>query len=204
MKDLNLLNIALLAALGFGCVTCVGIITVAAAEETPTAMPVIEHMRDNAGVRAEAREERRGAFESRVQDRVINLASNVTARLTAALDRMSNIAVRIESRIKKLGAQGINTTLAETRLTEAQKAIEDGRTKLKNIPSIETAVRGDTPRESFAIIRTEFVMVRDLVRQSHTLLIDTIAILKEAVRTHASGNVTNIAIPTNSAPESVQ
>ncbi len=204
MKDLNLLNIALLAALGFGCVTCVGIITVAAAEETPAGMPAVERMRDNAEARTEAREERREALESRVQDRVINLAHNVTTRLTAALDRMTNVASRLGSRIDKLHTLGVETTLAEARLAEAQKAIEDGRNKLKNIPSIDTAVRGDTPRESFAIIRTEFVMVRDLIRQSHTLLIDTLAILKDAVRAHESGKGVNDAVSTDNTAEGAE
>lgn len=205
MKDLNLLNIALLAALGFGCVTCVGIITVANAEETPTtAAPAIERARDNAEARTEARAERREALESRVQDRVINLASNVTARLTTALDRMSHVAARLDTRIDKLSATGVETTLAETRLAEAQKVIEDGRTKLKNISSVDTAVRGDTPRESFAIIRTEFVAVRDLVHQSHTLLIDTLVILKDAVRTHEASKGVSDAVSADAAQKIVE
>ncbi len=194
MKELNLLNIALLAALGFGCVTCVGIIKAVAAEETPAGMPAVERMRENAEVRTETRAERRGVLESNIQDRVINLASNVTGRLTAALDRMNNIAIRIDSRIAKLDAMGVETTRAKTRLAEAQKVIDDARTKLKNIPSIDNAIRGDAPRESFTAIRAEFVVVRDLARQSHTLLIDTVAILKEAVRTHESGNGVSDAV----------
>ncbi len=205
MKDLNLLNIALLATLGFGCLACFGIITVvSAAEETPAEMPATERPRDNAETRTEARALRKGALESHVQDRVINLASNVTARLTTALDRMSHAAARLDSRIDKLHAVGIETTLAETRLAEAQKAIEEGRTKLKNIPSIDTAVRGDTPRESFAIIRTEFVVVRDLMKQSHTLLIDTVALLKDAVRAHESEKGVSEAVSADKTQDAVQ
>ncbi len=194
MKNFSVLDLALLAALGFGSVLCAGITIAVAAEETPTPMPAVERVQNNAEARTEARAERRGVLESNVQDRIINLASNVTGRLIAALDRMDHIAARLETRIDKLGALGIDTTGAKSRLTEAQKAIDDGNARLKNIPSTDTAIRGDAPRESFATIRAEFVVVRDLVRQSHTLLIDTVAILKEAVRTHESGNGVSDAV----------
>lgn len=190
MKNFSVLDLALLAALGFGSVLCASITTAIAAEETPVAVPAVERMRAKAETRAETRAERREALESTVQDRVINLANNVTGRLTAALDRMSNIAVRIDSRIAKLDTMGVETSLAKTRLAEAQKVIEDARTKLKNIPSIDNGIRGDAPRESFATIRAEFVIVRDLARQSHALLIDTVVILKEAMRSHESVNST--------------
>lgn len=194
MKNFSVLDLALLAALGFGSVLCAGITTAIAAEETPVAMPAVERMRDKVEERTETRAERRETLESNVQYRVINLASNVTGRLIAALDRMDHIAARLETRIDKLHTLGVDTTGAKSRLAEAQKAIDDGNAKLKNIPSVDTAIRGEKPRESFVAIRAEFVAVRDLVRQSHTLLIDTVAILKEAVRAHESGNGVSDAV----------
>lgn len=202
MKKFSVLNLTLLAALGFACVTCVDIMRAVAAEETPEAVPIVEQMSDPVEERAEIHEERRGALESRMQDRVINLASNVTTRLTAALDRMSNIATRLETRINKLTALGVDTGTAQSRLQEARRAIEAGNTKLKNIPSVSTAIRGDSPRESFRAIRVELVAVRDLVRESHRLLVDTVTILKEAVRVRESGNEVSNAVTASTSQES--
>lgn len=202
MKKFSVLNLTLLAALGFACVTCVGIVQAVAAEETPETVPIVEQMSDPVEERVEIREERRGALESRMQDRVINLASNVTTRLTAALDRMSNIATRLETRINKLTALGVDTGTAQSRLQEAQRAIEAGNTRLKNIPSVNTLIRGDSPRESFRVIRVELVAVRDLVRESHRLLVDTVTILKEAVRVRESGNEVSDAVTASTSQES--
>ncbi|QQR64666.1 hypothetical protein IPH92_03835 [Candidatus Kaiserbacteria bacterium] len=204
MKKINALDLTLLAVLGFGCVTCVGITHAIADEEVPEAMPAVERVSDRAEERAEIREERHGVLESRAQDRIINLASNVTTRLTAALDRMSNIATRLETRINKLTTLGVDTGTAQSRLQEARRAIEAGNTKLKNTPSVSSAIRGDSPRESFRAIRVELVAVRDLVRESHILLIDTVTILKEAIRTHESGNEVRDAVTASTSQETAE
>ena len=67
---------------------------------------------------------------------------------------------------------------------------------------MSTAIRGDSPRESFRAIRVELVAVRDLVRESHRLLVDTVTILKEAVRVRESGNEVSNAVTASTSQES--
>lgn len=129
------------------------------------------------------RTERRSALSSAMQDRIINLTHNVTARLTSALDRMDAIIVRIESRSAKLQSLGVDVNASNAKLSEAKRILAEAQDALSTLPTIESGIRSDTPRESFAPIRTQLLLVRDLVKQVHGLLSDTVSLLKEAVRT---------------------
>ncbi len=135
-----------------------------------------------ASERQENRELRRSAISRSAQDRIINLSQNVITRLTSATERMSSIIGRLETRIEKLKALGVDTAPAEAKLTEAKNALLAVEDVLEELGSVETVVRGDTPRDSFAMVRTQFLGARDLIKQTRSLLIETVALLKEAVR----------------------
>lgn len=182
MKKLTLLDIAIVASLGLSCVLCVGLTSVFGADETATETPTVSDTREANDARIENRAERRETITDNLQDRIINLASNVTMRLSSALERMDNISLRLESRMKKLEGLGVDTAPARTKLNEAHVAIEAGKSKLAHMSSISDAIRGGSPRDSFARIRPQFVEVRDIVRQSHTLLKETVSLLKDAIR----------------------
>ncbi len=182
MKKNDFLDIAIVGALGLASVLCVGITSVIGADETVTEIPPIENIPKTIEMRQENRAERKGMLTIQLQDRFINLASNVTTRLTSALERMSNISSRLDSRMKKLESLGVDTAPARAKLSEADVAIASGKSALSSIGSISQAIRGVAPRESFSPIRTQCVEVRDHIRQSHTLLRETVSLLKEAVR----------------------
>lgn len=112
------------------------------------------------------------------QDRLINLTRNVIVRLTAGLDRMDDITHRLETRIEKMKAQGINTTNAELRLTEARENVRKARETLITAGAVAQAIRSNTPRASFETIRASLIQTRDLVRQTHTKLNETLSLLK--------------------------
>lgn len=137
---------------------------------------------EQATERQENRELRRSAISRSAQDRIINLSQNVITRLTSATERMNNIVGRLEARIEKLQALGVDTTPAEAKLNEAKNALLAVEDVLSEFGSIETMVRGETPRDSFSQVRTQFIGARDLIKQARSLLIETVALLKEAVR----------------------
>jgi hypothetical protein len=119
---------------------------------------------------------------NQLQDRLINLASNVTTRLSSALERMGNISARLDSRMQKLEGLGVDTASARAKLSEANIAIASGKSTLSSMSSIPQAIRSVAPRESFSPIRMQFVEVHKLIRQSHGLLQETISLLRDAIR----------------------
>ncbi len=169
-----------------GIVLAIGILclsSVALAQDTrsETSMPTTDPTTRQVE-RAEVREERRVALTQQMQDRITNLAQNVENRLTAAIGRMENIISRLDSRIEKLNGMDVNTTEAVTKLADAQSALDAARNTISEIGSVQNAVSGDSPRESFASIRMQFIAARDLLKQTHEQLRETLALLKEAVK----------------------
>ncbi len=125
--------------------------------------------------------ERKSALRKNVQDRIINLGSNVTSRLQAGVARLQNITGRLETRIDKLKQSGIDTTNAEIKLSEAKNALFAAQDTLNELGSVSKAVSSESPRESFKTVRIQFIAVRDLLKQSHALIKETITLLKDAV-----------------------
>lgn len=148
---------------------------------------VPENGQTQAEERREAREERRALISAELQDRIVNLTANVTTRLTAVIDRFSNIVARLDSRTAKLKDAGIDTTLAETKLSEAKRLLVEISVRLEGVPSVRNAVVSQAPRESFRAVRTELSLIRDDLREVHALLRETVALLKEAVRSAELG-----------------
>ena len=124
--------------------------------------------------------ERRTALSEQVQNRIRNLAANVINRLTAALNRMDAIIVRLDSRITKMGVE-VDTTQATSKLADTKMSLERARLSLSTISSIDVAVVSETPRASYQTIRAQLVAVRDEIRTIHTLLRETVALLKDAM-----------------------
>jgi hypothetical protein len=124
--------------------------------------------------------DRRATIAESVQNRIHNLAANITNRLTAALDRMSGIHARLETRIQKMNSQDFDTVAARMKLDEAEVAILEGRNMLADIGSIKDAIVSDRPRESYAAIRAELKAVRDQLGIIMNLLREATALLTTA------------------------
>lgn len=116
-----------------------------------------------------------------VQARIINLNENIINRTNAAIVRLENIGKRIDSRIEKLKARGVDTAGAEERLAEAKDTLVRARAALGSLGSITDVTSGDSPRTAFASIRAQFVTIQATLRESRIAFVDTINLLKEAV-----------------------
>lgn len=135
----------------------------------------------NPEARTERQAERRAELEVKLQERIINLASNVSLRLTAATGRYGDIIARLETRIAKLKSLGVDTTAGEAKLAEAKELLVQTVLALENTGSVQDAMSGATPRESFKNIREQFLAVRENLRQVHALLREAVVLLKQAV-----------------------
>ena len=131
-------------------------------------------------VKTERVEQRKAKLSQAFQERIINLGSNITNRLTAHATRMSNIISRVETRIVKIKASGLDVSAGETSLAQAKNALMAAQSTLDELGSVRGAMGGDTPRETFVIIRTQYMGVRDLLKQSQAHLMQTVTLLKEA------------------------
>ncbi len=133
-------------------------------------------------VRAESAQVRRTALSTDHQNRFINLVRNTTSRMEGAIERLTQIASRIDARVSELDAKGVNTQLAREPLSEAQAKLGEAQTRLAAAKkSAEDGIVSETPRERFTIAREEFRVIRDLTRESFILLREALAELKDAV-----------------------
>lgn len=154
------------------------------------AMPA-ENRTERIEERTALRNERRTTLRIELQERIINLTSNVTARLTAGIHRMTNISDRLNSRIGKMKSAGIDTSAAEAKLIEANNALIGAQNALHDIEPIRNALTSDTPKERYLKIRSEFLIVREYLIQTRTHLQETVTLLKGAQGGFSQTSTTN-------------
>lgn len=147
--------------------------------------------------RAEIREDARIRLSENIQNRIRNLSENVTDRLTAVVERYENIFTRLDSRIAKLTSAGIDTSTAEERLADAKVLVGNAKEMIASLASIESIFSSETPRESFAQVRTEILEIRSTLRGAHQALLDTVSLLKEAVLLSEQGQGASDAVRQN-------
>lgn len=128
------------------------------------------------------RTERRAEFTEGLQNRMLNLSRNVTNRFSSAIRRMTNITFRLEARIIKLKSAGIQTAPAEAKLAEAKVALEKTRGSVASFASAQIVLGGDNTKEVFRTMQTHAREGRESLILTHTLLQETVSLLKEAVQ----------------------
>lgn len=130
----------------------------------------------------EVREERRALLADRVQNRITNLAENMKNRMLSAIERLTQVSERIETRIEKLDELNVDTTEASSLLTEAQEALADAEANLGGLAeTIEAAITSENPRKSWVAVKESFTTTRDLLKEAHQLIRGSVGALKAAV-----------------------
>jgi hypothetical protein len=165
--------------------------------ELSTSSDVAEPISNTSDVPAQVaptllRDQDRLMLPKRAQERIINLAANISNRMDATVYRFDQIIIRLERRIAKSTTEGFDVALAETTLTEAKTALEKARTSLESIDTTVTeAVSSDTPRQDIANLQVEYQNNIRAFRETKGALQKTIALLK---------NPTTVEVSTSSAP----
>lgn len=127
--------------------------------------------------------ERRVTLTEEQQNRFINLVRNVHARMDAAIGRLENITGRLETRIAKLEAQGVDTSRALQPLNDAKNKLAEARAVLDTAKAdAEDGIISDTPREAFKPAREQFATIRQSIRDAYILVRESVTALKDAVR----------------------
>ena len=117
--------------------------------------------------------EMRGVLNSRVQERIENLAANISNRMDAAARRMNQIMKRIDSRIEKMNIENLDTREAEALLAQAQIALGNAEVQLATIDRmVIDATTSESPRiawrevkKTYAAIKADLIETRDLIEQ---------------------------------------
>lgn len=126
--------------------------------------------------------ERRAEFAAGVKDRLKNLLSNVTGRLTALATRFENIADRIEVRADLLDQRGADTSAVRAALARADAEISLAQTLISETKEsdIDQTVDDARPQDRFITVRERIVRAGGHLRTAHTALRDAVVALRSA------------------------
>ena len=181
------------------------------ASSTDTGAPsIIENLSDRAAdfrdriteVREENNADGQSALSTRTQERITNLAANISNRFDAITDRLQNITDRLNVRIEKLSAEGTDTSTAKQSLDNAQAALDTARLKLNTIDEDVATVIGSTnPRAEWQTVRATFLSARDAIKLAHAELRNAIIQLKTAPPASAVATTTATEVPETDVPE---
>lgn len=144
---------------------------------------LIEERQENrVETRENLREERQSALSEIRQQRVLNLSANISNRMEAAISRLFNIVERLEERIIKINATGVDTTAAESKLREAAQLLASARASLANIDTlVSEATSSPEPKTAWQNVRSVYLETGIQIRASHQSLRETVALLKVAI-----------------------
>lgn len=106
------------------------------------------------------------------QTRITNLAANVSNRLDATLRRLTNVHDRIQSRIEKTAALGVDTTTASIALGEANGHLTIAWTALQNIDRDVVAFIGSSnPKAGFLRLKATYTTIYSELKLAHSSLL---------------------------------
>lgn len=110
----------------------------------------------------------RTTLNERAQERIVNLAANMSNRIDAVITRMQNIADRIATRIDKLTGADVDTVTATSALASAQLSIDAAREAMVGIDTeVAIAVGAADPRTSWQTVAGTYTEVRDHLKTAH-------------------------------------
>ncbi|KKU50236.1 MAG: hypothetical protein A3F53_01070 [Candidatus Zambryskibacteria bacterium RIFCSPHIGHO2_12_FULL_48_10] len=104
-------------------------------------------------------------------------AVNTSRVLTATVERLGNIATRIESRIAKVKAAGGDVTQSEAAIAEARNHLSLAKTSISAFTSIDLST-GDV-REKYDRVKAVAAEVKTHLREAHRSLMKAVVSLKK-------------------------
>lgn len=147
----------------------------------------------------ERREERKIENENRqassTEKRIVK-QQNVAKRqaeqagkvISATIERLDKIIARLESRIAKIKASGIDTTVAEGFVAEAKTHLSEARKSVEAFASIDLSA--DKAKDNFAKVRARAAEAKTHIKAAHESLTKAIRSLKGTkVEGHATSTL---------------
>ena len=133
--------------------------------------------------------ERNISLQRRTEERIINLAANISNRLDGVTARLQNISNRLNIRLEKQAADGYDVSAAKVSLEAANTSLNSARSQMNGIDgAVKDAIGSNDPRGEWAKVRAKFITARDEIRTAHTELKNTVSNLKNAPRRSAQNS----------------
>lgn len=149
---------------------------------TTEASPITEEQaRPRGGDMQEVIERNHSAIAARTQNRIYNLVQNIVHRMSAAVERLTNIATRIDSRADKLAALGANVDAVKAQTGAARQKLDDASRILAS--DLGSFIKTERPRERFRETRVALQTVKQDLLDAHEALRQALSALKDAART---------------------
>jgi hypothetical protein len=147
--------------------------------------------------------QRQAALQARSQERIINLTANVSNRIDAIIVRFLNISQRLESRIEKVNANGLNTSEATRHLAEAQAIITEISTTMQGIDTaVAQALSSADVRTNWQTVRATLTSAQNNIERANRTLTACITAIETA--TPATTPEMNLeTTPTSSTAENL-
>ncbi len=111
--------------------------------------------------------ERRAEIQTSIAKR---RAANASRVMTATVERLERIIIRIESRIAKVKAAGVDVSASETAIVSARNHLSLARTSLAAYASVDFST-GDA-REKFDRVKAIAAEVKGHLREAHQSLME--------------------------------
>jgi uncharacterized transporter YbjL len=132
------------------------------------------------------------------QKRVTNLSANVSNKLDATTVRLTNIVLRMESRMRLMEQAGMDVRAAQIQIDAAKSELETIRVGLKNIDTeVARVTSSEKPQQ-------EWIRVRNILTNTHTNLQQTKQILQSALDALKGAQPRSIPAPQTSTTTSSQ
>lgn len=129
----------------------------------------------------EARVKNQKALTDAKQQRIAKLASNMSYRMDAVVERYTNIIGRLEIRIEKMSQTGLDTAPATAELQKATATLAEAKSLLTTIDKlVYSAVTSPRPLSDWQIVKETYFKIAGLLRQTHENLHNAIILLKDA------------------------
>lgn len=124
--------------------------------------------------------ERKAQTQNRIHERLLNLHEVTMARFEAGINRLNILADRIESRIAKIEAEGIEMTESRELLASARAKINEASELMLKIElTSETNYDDKTETsEAFKGLQTQIQEARRAIVSAHSALIDVVVSIK--------------------------
>ncbi|PIQ91392.1 MAG: hypothetical protein COV70_03975 [Parcubacteria group bacterium CG11_big_fil_rev_8_21_14_0_20_39_22] len=113
------------------------------------------------------------------KERVESHIEKILERFQAAIGRLTELAVRIESRVDKLSELGADTSAVETALIDARIKIDEAQASVETAGLISIEIlEGETPGEALVRVRGHLTEAKEAIKSAHQALVESIRILK--------------------------
>lgn len=147
-------------------------------------------------IKNEVEKKRENAI-NQIKERLAKFVANTIERYEAAIERLEKLAQRIDSRIAKFEAEGVNVTKAKELMVVAKLKIETAKTSVSGInlqselTASSTATTTVMIKKDFEGLRVQLEKAKTDIKAAHAALVDVVKNLKPGRNKTATSTATS-------------